>query len=122
LEDQPEFNYFSDVVRSYPLVSGLRHMEEEPDKKATFVGNFKLTPFVKGEDSKKSSPWKIPTFLAKHQTWVIARIYIVRALRLCPKDSNGLSDPYIVISNEDRLLCKDRENFIPENLNPIFGQ
>ena len=48
-------------------------------------------------------------------------MYVVLAKDLVPKDSGVSSDPYVVVKlGKDRKSSK--KNFIPNTLNPLFGQ
>lgn len=52
---------------------------------------------------------------------VLVRIYVVLAKELHPADLNGKADPYLVIKLGNRTIS-DVENYIPKQLNPIFGR
>ncbi|CAL8342345.1 unnamed protein product [Arctogadus glacialis] len=52
---------------------------------------------------------------------VLIRVYVVSASNLHPADADGKSDPYIVL-RLGRKEIKDRENYIPKQLNPVFGR
>ncbi|NXB28684.1 FR1L6 protein, partial [Eulacestoma nigropectus] len=56
-----------------------------------------------------------------HSVKVLIRVYIVAAFNLSPADPDGKSDPYIVLRLGNTEI-KDRENYIPKQLNPIFGR
>ncbi|NWZ07860.1 FR1L6 protein, partial [Agelaius phoeniceus] len=56
-----------------------------------------------------------------HPVKVLIRVYIVAAFNLSPADPDGKSDPYIVLRLGNTEI-KDRENYIPKQLNPIFGR
>ncbi|KAJ6247531.1 c2 calcium-dependent membrane targeting [Anaeramoeba flamelloides] len=55
-------------------------------------------------------------------TKMVVRVYVLRGMQLVPKDSNGLSDPYIVVSNGKKKenIINDRENYQKETLRPNF--
>lgn len=44
-----------------------------------------------------------------------------QAFNLSPADPDGKSDPYIVL-RLGNMEIKDRENYIPKQLNPVFGR
>lgn len=49
------------------------------------------------------------------------RVYVVRAFDLAPQDPNGLADPYLKIKVGKKRIV-DRENYLPNTLDPIFGR
>lgn len=51
----------------------------------------------------------------------VVRIYCVRGLSLRPKDASGKSDPYIRIALNEQIV-NDKENYVPNQVNPIFGR
>lgn len=59
---------------------------------------------------------------AKANVECLVRVYIIKGLNLMPKDTNGRSDPYIKIQLGKKTVANDRKNYIPVNLNPIFGK
>jgi hypothetical protein len=127
LEAQPEFNGFKDLVQTYSLVRGHRCMDESPPEIATFKGGFSLLD-VDAEQDVDTIPMDLqlpPVIQPQHaeQTMsVLARIYIVKARRLRPKDIDGLSDPYITIRTNLGQRVRDRDNYVTGELNPIFGK
>ena len=48
-------------------------------------------------------------------------VVCLQASNLHPADADGKSDPYIVL-RLGRKEIKDRENYIPKQLNPVFGR
>lgn len=45
----------------------------------------------------------------------------LKALDLQPQDTSGLADPYLVV-NLGKTKISDKENYVPNNLNPLFGK
>lgn len=48
-------------------------------------------------------------------------MYVIRAYDLAPQDSNGLADPYLKIKVGKKRVV-DRDNYIPNCLDPTFGR
>ena len=48
-------------------------------------------------------------------------VVCLQASNLHPADPDGKSDPYIVL-RLGRKEIKDRENYVPKQLNPVFGR
>ena len=46
---------------------------------------------------------------------------LLKALDLQPQDTSGLADPYLVV-NMGKTKISDKENYVPNNLNPLFGK
>ncbi|KAJ3448836.1 c2 calcium-dependent membrane targeting [Anaeramoeba flamelloides] len=55
---------------------------------------------------------------------MVVRVYVLRGMQLVPKDANGSSDPYIVVSNGKKKenIINDRDNYKKETLRPNFYQ
>jgi hypothetical protein len=49
-------------------------------------------------------------------------ILIIRAIDLQPQDYNGRCDAFIQIHLGKRRVIKDVKNYVPANLNPVFGR
>jgi Ca2+-dependent lipid-binding protein len=54
------------------------------------------------------------------------RVYVEKAVNLAAADSNGFSDPYVVLSlytpNMDKRVAKVKSKVIKKNLNPIWEE
>ena len=48
-------------------------------------------------------------------------MYITRAKGLAPRDSNGKSDPYLVVKLGSKKIST-KERYIANELNPFFGE
>ena len=46
---------------------------------------------------------------------------LLKALDLQPQDTSGLADPYLVV-NLGKAKISDKDNYVPNNLNPLFGK
>lgn len=65
----------------------------------------------------------IPEFdpLLMSEIPVVIRVYIAKAIGLRPRDEDSASDPYIKIKFGD-VVISDRDNFLRNQSNPIFGR
>nr|XP_046260385.1 fer-1-like protein 6 isoform X2 [Scatophagus argus] len=129
-ELEAEFGHFDDWVNTYELFRGKAN-EEEGVTEERFVGKFKgqFCLYKLTEDEEEDWDEAIDT---KHfrvnrgipsngPVQVLIRVYIVSASNLHPADPDGKSDPYIVIRLGKKEI-KDRDNYIPKQLNPVFGR
>ena len=48
-------------------------------------------------------------------------VYFQQALDLQPQDTSGLADPYLVV-HLGKTKISDKDNYVPNNLNPMFGK
>ncbi|KAJ5071996.1 c2 calcium-dependent membrane targeting [Anaeramoeba ignava] len=83
-----------------------------------FKGNFKI--YEETDTSKiETAPDLLEMFRPQR---MVVRAYILRGMSLVPKDSNGSSDPYIVISTgkSKEMTIKDRKNYKKRTLRPEF--
>ncbi|CAH1957365.1 unnamed protein product [Acanthoscelides obtectus] len=49
------------------------------------------------------------------------RVYCIRALGLRAKDITGKSDPYLVLTLNDKVIS-DKDHYVPRQVNPVFGR
>ncbi|XP_065062327.1 otoferlin-like isoform X2 [Rhopilema esculentum] len=125
LENMAEFNGFNDWLFSFPLFRGKKTSEDEDDdhrivgkfKGALKVWKFPLPKMFENEPPNGSFT-KLPS---NEPVNVLVRCYVIRASELHPTDVNGKADPYLVVTC-GKQKNKDRENYIPKQLNPIFGR
>ena len=52
----------------------------------------------------------------------MVRVYVVRGLELQALDDTGRSDPYVCLSLGGKKVVNDKDNYIPQTLNPLFGR
>ena len=52
---------------------------------------------------------------------ILVRVYVVQASGLHSKDLSGKSDPYLIVEVGKKVI-NDKVNYIPRQLNPIFGR
>ncbi|KAK5920598.1 hypothetical protein CgunFtcFv8_024392 [Champsocephalus gunnari] len=128
-ELEAEFGPFDDWVSTYELFRGKAN-EEEGASDERFVGKFKgrfcLYKMTKDEveeweDTADMGDIKVNRGVPDNgKVQVLIRVYIVSASNLHPSDPDGKSDPYIVLRLGKNEI-KDRDNYIPKQLNPVFG-
>jgi hypothetical protein len=54
-------------------------------------------------------------------TDIAIRVYVLRAIGLCSQDSNGKSDPYLLVKLGSCTLT-DKDNYVSQQLDPVFGR
>uniref|UniRef100_A0A673ZL60 Fer-1 like family member 6 n=1 Tax=Salmo trutta TaxID=8032 RepID=A0A673ZL60_SALTR len=129
-ELESEFGPFDDWVNTFELFRGKANDEVGRSSEERFVGKFKgrfcLYKLTEEDDeweeSPNSSQFKITRGIPPNTpVKVLIRVYIVSASNLHPADTDGKSDPYIVL-RLGKTEIKDRDNYIPKQLNPVFGR
>uniref|UniRef100_A0A8C2KNK0 Fer-1 like family member 6 n=1 Tax=Cyprinus carpio TaxID=7962 RepID=A0A8C2KNK0_CYPCA len=129
-ELEAEFGPFDDWVKTFELYRGKAN-EEEGSADERFVGKFKgrfcLYKLPESEEGEEdgyldSGQFKIIQGIPPNTAVdVLIRVYIVAAFNLHPADPDGKADPYIVLKL-GKTEIKDRDNYIPKQLNPVFGR
>ncbi|TKS67677.1 Fer-1-like protein 6 [Collichthys lucidus] len=127
-ELEVEFGPFDDWVNTYELFRGKATEEDGPSEER-FVGKFKgrFCLYKQDEDEDldevaDSGHFKVNRGIPPNSpVQVIIRIYIISASNLHPADPDGKADPYIVLRLGKNEI-KDRDNYIPKQLNPVFGR
>uniref|UniRef100_A0A8C0YLM3 Fer-1 like family member 6 n=1 Tax=Cyprinus carpio carpio TaxID=630221 RepID=A0A8C0YLM3_CYPCA len=129
-ELEAEFGPFDDWVKTFELYRGKAN-EEEGSADDRFVGKFKgrfcLYKLPETDDEEEdgyldSGQFKINQGIPPNTAVdVLIRVYIVAAFNLHPADPDGKADPYIVLKL-GKTEIKDRDNYIPKQLNPVFGR
>nr|XP_032808020.1 myoferlin-like isoform X1 [Petromyzon marinus] len=121
LEEVPEFQYLNDFCRTFKLYRGKADDDsDDPSVVGEFKGSFKIYP-LPDDPAQPSPPAQYQQLPDIGLQECIVRVYIVQALALQPKDTNGLCDPYIKI-NLGRTTIDDHDKYIPNTLNPVFGR
>lgn len=132
LENQYEFNSFSDQIRSYKMYRGKRSGDELLDDVDVvgifkgFVRIYKWTPEMSYSKYITHEGYSIKDGLYQHLpdnslAMFIARIYVIRALNIRPMDWNGNSDPYVGICLSGTMTY-DKNHAATNQVNPIFGR
>uniref|UniRef100_A0A3B4YQ08 Fer-1 like family member 6 n=1 Tax=Seriola lalandi dorsalis TaxID=1841481 RepID=A0A3B4YQ08_SERLL len=129
-ELEAEFGPFDDWVNTYELFRGKAGEEDGPSDER-FVGKFKgrfcLYKLTEDEaedwdETADTGHFKVSRGIPPNgPVQVLIRVYIVSASNLHPADSDGKADPYIVVRLGKNEI-KDRDNYIPKQLNPVFGR
>uniref|UniRef100_A0A6I8N4Q4 Fer-1 like family member 6 n=1 Tax=Ornithorhynchus anatinus TaxID=9258 RepID=A0A6I8N4Q4_ORNAN len=127
-ELESKFNNFEDWVKTFELLRGKSseddHIIDEDRIIGKFKGSFCIYKTPKdhsGEDGGGLQLQIQQGIPANHSIQVLIRVYIVAAFNLSATDLDGKSDPYIVLKLGNTEI-KDRENYIPKQLNPVFGR
>uniref|UniRef100_A0A8C6K4S2 Uncharacterized protein n=1 Tax=Melopsittacus undulatus TaxID=13146 RepID=A0A8C6K4S2_MELUD len=123
---ESEFNNFEDWVKTFHLLRGKSNDEVHADSEDRIIGKFKgsfcIYPSPKdGSLLDRGQARILQGIPPNHSVKVLIRVYIVAAFNLSPADPDGKSDPYIVLRLGNTEI-KDRENYIPKQLNPVFGR
>uniref|UniRef100_A0A8D3CN22 Fer-1 like family member 6 n=1 Tax=Scophthalmus maximus TaxID=52904 RepID=A0A8D3CN22_SCOMX len=129
-ELEAEFGPFDDWVNTYELFRGKAN-EEEGVNEERFIGKFKgkFCLYKLPEDADDdwdevpdTGEFSVSRGIPRNgPTQVLVRVYIVSASNLHPSDPDGKADPYIVVRLGKNEI-KDRDNYIPKQLNPVFGR
>ena len=142
LEDASDFRNFDDTLRDFDIRSGVVDLDDSDDENdemtvvGVFKGNFtmyKIPPWlmqVAGEEVWKTQKAKLgPLVLdmgrgmpSNEITQVKVIVYVLKCNQLFPTDSDGKANPFPVVSiggQEDKSM---KENYVPKNINPIFGK
>uniref|UniRef100_A0A3Q0SXS2 Fer-1 like family member 6 n=1 Tax=Amphilophus citrinellus TaxID=61819 RepID=A0A3Q0SXS2_AMPCI len=129
-ELESEFGPFDDWVNTYELFRGKAN-EEVGSNEERFVGKFKgrfcLYKLTDNEEEDRDEATDTGQFRVNRgippnvPVQVLIRVYIVCASNLHPADPDGKADPYIVLRLGKNEI-KDRDNYIPKQLNPVFGR
>ncbi|XP_033011708.1 fer-1-like protein 6 [Lacerta agilis] len=123
---ESEFNNFEDWVKTFELFRGKSTDEDHSDYEDRIIGKFKgCFCIYKSPEDGCSGDGGQPRILQgippNHSVKVLIRVYVVAAFNLSPADPDGKSDPYIVL-RLGKTEIKDRDNYIPKQLNPVFGR
>ncbi|XP_058131978.1 fer-1-like protein 6 [Dasypus novemcinctus] len=121
-----EFNNFQDWVKTFELFRGKSMEDDHGLDGDRVIGKFKgcFCIYKSPQDSstEDSGQLRIQQGIPpNHPVKVLIRVYVVAAFNLSPADPDGKSDPYIVIKL-GKTEIKDRDKYIPKQLNPVFGR
>lgn len=120
LENNNVFERFQDLVKTFELHRGKVKPGEEETVVGEFKGFFHVYPLP--SDPNIPLPPRILNNLPPSEpVECVVRVYIIRAIDLQPMDSNGLADPYLVVTL-GKTKIKENDKYIPNTLNPVFGR
>ncbi|XP_078269853.1 myoferlin-like [Rhinoraja longicauda] len=120
LENVPDFKKLTDFCQTFKLFRGKTEDDEDPSVVGEFKGSFKVYP-LSDDPGVKMPPRQFVELPDSGTQECLVRIYIIRAIDLQPKDSNGKCDPFVKISL-GRKSIEDRDNYVPKTLNPVYGR
>nr|XP_047145918.1 otoferlin-like isoform X1 [Hydra vulgaris] len=126
LEEVPNLDGLCDVLQSWVLLRGKSNGNDDDDesriygkfKGAIKVWKFPLPSFFYNENNTLGSFKRLPSMDPIN---VLCRIYIVKAIDLKPTDMDGKADPYVKVA-VGKHVVKDRDNYVPKQLNPTIGR
>ncbi|XP_078071639.1 fer-1-like protein 6 [Mustelus asterias] len=123
-ELEEKFERFTDWVQTFDLFRGKASEDDTSVDDERIVGKFKgsFRMWKCGDDYDTDGQCKIMYGMPSNTpVKVLIRVYIVAATNLYPADPDGKADPYIVLQI-GKTEIKDRDNYIPKQLNPLFGR
>ncbi|XP_069776592.1 fer-1-like protein 6 isoform X1 [Narcine bancroftii] len=121
-ELEEAFDNFSDLVQTFDLLRGKANEDDMSADDERIVGKFKGSFFLwKCIDDHDAEYNMLQGMPSNSSVKVLIRVYIVAATNLHPADLDGKADPYIVLQL-GKTQIKDRDNYIPKELNPLFGR
>ncbi|XP_075438327.1 fer-1-like protein 6 isoform X2 [Ascaphus truei] len=125
-ELESEFQNFEDWVKTFELLRGKSTDDDNSAHGDRIIGKFKgcFSIYKSLEDSSTMDGGQLSILQGippNHSVKVLIRVYVVAGFNLSPADPDGKSDPYIVIRLGNTEI-KDRDNYIPKQLNPVFGR
>uniref|UniRef100_A0A4X2KXZ5 C2 domain-containing protein n=1 Tax=Vombatus ursinus TaxID=29139 RepID=A0A4X2KXZ5_VOMUR len=123
---ESEFNNFEDWVKTFELCRGKSTEDDHCIDGDRIIGKFKgsFCIYKSPEDPSLEDGGQLRIqqgIPPNHSISVLIRVYIVAAFNLSPADPDGKSDPYIVLTL-GKTEIKDRDKYIPKQLNPVFGR
>ncbi|CAH8875141.1 unnamed protein product [Trichobilharzia szidati] len=125
LEEVPDFNRFEQPFQNLPFYKGKQRDDDVSDSRITgfFKGNLIIYPVNDDEPlpTEMSQLRLYKTLPSKIKVKLTVRLYVIRAIELHPSDTNGKSDPYLIVSLGKNVI-NDRDDYKPKTLNPIFGK
>uniref|UniRef100_A0A8D0GFF7 Myoferlin n=1 Tax=Sphenodon punctatus TaxID=8508 RepID=A0A8D0GFF7_SPHPU len=125
LENIPEFNGLTDFCDTFKLYRGKSEDSDDPSVVGEFKGSFRIYP-LPDDPTVAAPPRQFRELPDSGPQECIVRIYIIRGLDLQPQDNNGLfccdKLPYSRKGDVFKKVIEDRDHYVPNTLNPIFGR
>eukprot|EP00117_Sycon_ciliatum_P005571 scpid7068/ scgid9464/ Myoferlin; Fer-1-like protein 3 len=117
------FGGFNDFVDTFPIFRG-KGQRDEDDEENQAVGKFKgiFCIYPLPEDDAEQPSLVLQNIPPSGAQPCIIRVYVVKATDLQPQDPNGKNDPYLRIYLGKERLVNDKDSYIPNTLDPIFGK
>ncbi|XP_028159554.1 otoferlin-like, partial [Ostrinia furnacalis] len=131
LERQPEFSKFKDWCSALKFYNGMKSGIPEKDEQL-YCGFLKvgiaMYKWPPPSDTVAVSPSGVELnngyfddMPSNDPTQFLVRVYLVKGMDLKTKDFTGQSDPYVVL-NCGKKRMGNREEFVKNTVNPIFGR
>ncbi|XP_028401914.1 myoferlin-like isoform X2 [Dendronephthya gigantea] len=123
---EEEYDYFQDHIKTFYFRRGKMQSADEDDEDS-IVGEFKGAlaiynlPDDYHEKSLRPRIFKEQKLQQMFPTRCIVRVYVVKAYDLKPKDSDGLSDPYLVVSLGNETF-NNKNSHLEDTLEAEFGK
>nr|XP_032527530.1 myoferlin-like [Danaus plexippus plexippus] len=131
VETQPEFSKFKDWCATLKLYNGKKTGIPDKDEKlycGFLKAGFAIYKWPPPTNTIAVTPSGIDLnkgFFNDHPhnnpAEFLVRVYIVKGLNLKSKEFTGQSNPYVVLNCGNKHIA-DRNNYVPNSVNPIFGK
>ena len=128
LEKVPRFRNLTDFCQSFSLKKGkkFKGKKEADDSSDDEAGEMKASICVyrlaNDPGDKAPEPFFLESVLpSTAPVDCVCRLYLLEAVDLQPTDANGLADPFVEIQVGSRTF-NNRSEYVPNNLNPVFGK
>ena len=113
------FDNFGDRTKDFKLTRG-KGSNRKSEVTGLFKGDIKV--YLLPENSSEEIPLIFRDIPEHGINEVTVRVYVIRGKQFTAQDPFGKSDPYIKIVLGEKEMINDKANYIPNNLNPLFGK
>ena len=114
------FGNFEDRTKEFQLTRG-KSFSRKSEVTGLFKGDLRVYPLPE-DDTQEIVPLIFKDIPEHGINEVTVRVYIIRGKQFTAQDPFGKSDPYIKIALGEKEMINDKANYIPNNLNPLFGR